>query len=322
MTSDSSFHFRFDQDNDDNTSSDTHAAWTNGDGSAIAEDTAGSWATSTPLRIRAQVRNNGGETDSFLPTIYGRVKSPPGSWFAITNTSSDIDIEAVANVAQGLVTTRQLTAQSTGWDFAAGRMIEDSETAATPTSMTAWTYTEWEWSIQGTTGDLFEMKVTDNGSDFTTYTNYIEVTFTASSLTLTAPTNVTLATGVNPGTTTPDYTFDIDEYVVVTDGTPSAWTLTVISTDFTSAGAETISATNVYLRTNNNLTTEPTKSDPTTNLTETNYTSGIAINTAQEILSGNTSADGAYNIQPTFFVVIPPETVPTDYTADFLFTVA
>ncbi len=313
-------HFHFDQDNDD----ETHDAWTNGDGNAIAEDTAGTYAEDTNFRLRSQILNYGGETDLLDPRPYYCLRSAC-VWIQITNSSTDIKMSLSDQFAQGTATTRQLTDQtSLGWDFSAGKMIEDSGAAALGNAMTAWTFTEWEWSLQGVNAGDYDLKVTDSGSDLSLY-SVSNVTIQANTITVAAPTDVTLATGVHPGETTPDYTFSSPiEDVRVDDSTSNAWSLTVISTNFTSAGSSTIAASNVKLKTNNNLGATPTTrtGGAGTGLTESNYTTGQSIDTAQEIVAGSAAANGSYMFQPTFCVVIPPSATVTDYTAQFTFTVA
>jgi hypothetical protein len=154
----------------------------------------------------------------------------------------------------------------------------------------------------------------------------IGITIATDTIGVTAPASVNLASGVHPGETTADYTFaSPGENIVITDSTSNAWSLTVSATNLDDGSGHLIDKTNIFLRTNNNLASAPTTMTETdANITETNNTGGIEIGTtAQEIVGGNTSADGTYNIQPTFFVTIPPTTfVPGDYASDFTFTVA
>lgn len=154
--------FRFDEDNDD----ETHDAWTDKNGPTDENDATVTYQAGTNFRLRVQIKNNGGETDILTPILYYRAKGPPaGDWTQVI-TTSDLKISASGQFSQGTVTTRQLTNQDI--DFVAGKMIEDG-TAFVGSTMTAWNFTEFEWSLQAGTSDTYEFKVTDDTVDFTTY---------------------------------------------------------------------------------------------------------------------------------------------------------
>ena len=313
-------HYKFDADNDD----ETHAGgWTDKNGPTI-EDIAATYDINTNFRVRVQFRNTGGETDPVSPTIYVRVKSPPGSWTLIGNTSTPVDIELSANFAQGTATTRQLTdITGSGWDFAAGQMIEDSGGAFTPTSMTAWTFTEWEWSLKGTTAETYQFKVTDNGADFNAYTVTPEVTIAAAvPLGVTAPANVTLTMG-NPSQTK-DTTFPEGSEVTVTDG-GSGWSLTVIMQTTLTSGGNTIASSNVKIRKDGTVggggDTYTIWGGTYTNVTETSATESLDTSRTVGIRSSGTGGD-LTSVRPSIQVTIPGIQAAGDYTGTMRFTVA
>ncbi|KKT87167.1 MAG: hypothetical protein VE97_C0004G0006 [candidate division Kazan bacterium GW2011_GWB1_45_10] len=324
-------HWRFDEDNDDNTSNDTHAAWTDKDGATTEDDTTVAFLTATNFRLRFQIRNQGDENpDTLSPKVYYRVNSPPGSWTEITTGSSNVTIVTSANVADALATTRQLTDDSaSGFTFTAGSMEENSSPAGDTTMLPA-NFTEYEWSLQSATVATYDFKVTDNGTDFDFYpTTYPKVVFsTAASLGVTAPTDVTLTTG-NPGVTT-ETTWGAGELVAVTYGS-AAWSLTVIMTVTLNdgGGGHTIPDANVKLRTDG----IPAGGDGTGDtytlwsgvITSTNETTSgtYSLDTTRAVGTRSSGANGSVtNIRPTIQVVMPPSQIPADYDGTMQFTVA
>lgn len=118
-------------------------------------------------------------------------------------------MSASSNItASGENTTAQLTAPSgkTTSDFVAGRM-QDDENPADSVDITADDYTEMEWSLTAdsnivTDGELYQFRVTNNGTPIDTYTVTPEWTITSntapgspSSLAQTKTDNTTIATG-------------------------------------------------------------------------------------------------------------------------------
>ena len=133
------------------------------------------------------------------------------------------------------------------------------------------------------------------------------------------PANVQLGT-TNPGVTL-EYTFSVDEYVTVTAG-GAGWTLSVISTNLTDGGSNSISNANVKLRTDGLLTGYTIWAGVTTNLTET--AEGIySLDTTRAIGIRSSGTNGENTMaRPTIQVVVPPTQAVTDYNGDMTFTVA
>ncbi|MDD5605877.1 MAG: hypothetical protein PHR51_00905 [Patescibacteria group bacterium] len=233
-------HYHFDEDND----GETHSAWTDSVGS-IAEDTPGTYSVSTNFRLRIQIASTGGENAGLVPFLYYQTKSPPGSWTLVTNSSTDIQTSLSGNFDQNTATSRQLTdLTSSGWDFTAGRMIEDSGGTVSNTSMNAWSFTEFEWSLTGVNANIYLFKATYAGSDFGLYASTPEVTITAGSpLSVFAPAAQDLGS-LSPGDVG-QYTFG--EPVIITDG-GAGWSLTAVITVPLNNGKTNLDSSNVKLR--------------------------------------------------------------------------
>jgi hypothetical protein len=167
--------YQFDEDDDD----ETHIAWTNGNGGAIDPHTAAAFNAGVNFRLRIQIENAGGEPDVLQPKIEYQVSSPPGAWVEITTSAAPIKIIASAQFTEPTATTRQLTDQtSSGYDFVAGQMEEDSSPAR-DTTMGLWNFTEYEWSLVGAgSTQTYNIRANDNGSAFATYTYTPQITIT------------------------------------------------------------------------------------------------------------------------------------------------
>ncbi|KKT86906.1 MAG: hypothetical protein VE97_C0011G0002 [candidate division Kazan bacterium GW2011_GWB1_45_10] len=162
-------HFRFDED-DDNEEGHSNG-WTDRDGSTTEDDASVGFNTGVNFRLRLHVNNVGAESDTLSPKLEYRVNSPPGSWVEITTSSAKIKIIASgqANFVDGTATTEQLTATS-GYAFQAGDQEEDSSPSGN-TTVGIWNSTEYEWSLQGVgASETYDIRMTDNGTAFDTYT--------------------------------------------------------------------------------------------------------------------------------------------------------
>jgi hypothetical protein len=92
------------------------------------------------------------------------------------------------------------------------------------------------------------------------------------------------------------YLFSTSEKCTVTDNADAPWTLTISSTNMTSA-RNNLSNTNVKLVTNGDAATEDTLISPTTGISES--TGENSLNTTRNIGIGDTSASGIYEVRPT-----------------------
>lgn len=97
------------------------------------------------------------------------------------------------------------------------------------------------------------------------------------------------------------YLFSVDQECIVTDNSSASWSLSMQSTNMTSA-QNTIPNTNVNLSTNGVINTSPTVTSPTSNITET-ADGDYSLDSPRTIVSGNTSASGNYNTRPSVKLV-------------------
>ena len=93
------------------------------------------------------------------------------------------------------------------------------------------------------------------------------------------------------------YIFSTSQDCTVTDNTSAPWTLTMQSTDMTSA-KNTVPNTDVFLSTDGNVSSGDTITTPTSGITESSA-SDYSLNTTRMIISGDASASGDYDNQPT-----------------------
>lgn len=93
--------------------------------------------------------------------------------------------------------------------------------------------------------------------------------------------------------------FSTSEKCTITDNSDAAWTLTMQSTNMTSA-KNNLPNTSVLLQTDSNVTTGNTVTDRTTGITESLLVdpSG-SLNTPQTVIQGDVTASGVYVNQPT-----------------------
>jgi len=142
-----------------------------------------------------------------------------------------------------------------------------------------------------------------------------------SALGVTAPASVTMGGYQLGGVGYDDYTFTAGELV----GGAGGWSLTVSSTDMTGT-KNTISNTNILLRTDGTLATEPTiitSGDSLTGVTETTSGNYSLDSTRTIVTASSGNGIGTYNVRPTIRVNIPDAGIyaETD-TATLTFTVS
>jgi len=92
------------------------------------------------------------------------------------------------------------------------------------------------------------------------------------------------------------YLFSTSEECIVTDNSDASWTLTVQSTNMTSASND-LSNTNINLSTDGTISSSPTIANPTSNITETSV-GDYSLDSIRTIITGNVSASGDYNVRP------------------------
>ncbi|HBB36496.1 MAG TPA: hypothetical protein DEB07_03430 [Candidatus Moranbacteria bacterium] len=97
------------------------------------------------------------------------------------------------------------------------------------------------------------------------------------------------------------YLFSADQECVATDNTAASWSVSMQSTDMTSA-SNTIPDENVNLSTNGVIGTSPTITSPALNVTET-ADGDHPLSSPQDIVSGSASASGDYNVRPSIKLV-------------------
>jgi hypothetical protein len=93
------------------------------------------------------------------------------------------------------------------------------------------------------------------------------------------------------------YLFSSSQDCTVTDNSSAPWSLTMNSTNMTSA-QNNVPNTNVFLSTDGNVGAGDTVTTPATNLTEP-AGPDYSLNTSRTIISGSASASGVYDSQPT-----------------------
>ncbi|OGB85697.1 hypothetical protein A2994_03000 [candidate division Kazan bacterium RIFCSPLOWO2_01_FULL_48_13] len=313
-------HFQFDTDDDD----ETHIAWTDKAGATTEDDTTVLYDVSTNYRVRIQFRNDGGETGTFSPLLYYST-SEGGTYTQVTNTTTDVKIVTSALVTHNEATTRQLTDETAnGWDFAVGRVVETSDIATSLVALTAWSFTEYEWSIYSATVNTYYLRAYASTTAFTAYTKTAAVEIQGPQLGLTAPADIVLNDG-NRGFTV-ETTFAADELVTATDA-GAGWSLTVSSSAITGAPTTyVISAANVKLRTDGTVggggDTKTIWSGTTSNVTEP-AANTYALDTPQTVGTRSSGSVGdETNVRPTIQIDIPAGAEVENYTGTLTFTIA
>jgi hypothetical protein len=97
------------------------------------------------------------------------------------------------------------------------------------------------------------------------------------------------------------YIFSTSQKCTITDNTSAPWTLTMQSTNMTSA-KNNLSNSNVYLSTDNNVSSGDTITSPTTGISESDLNSSYPanpLNAPQTIDIGDGTASGTYDVRPT-----------------------
>lgn len=93
------------------------------------------------------------------------------------------------------------------------------------------------------------------------------------------------------------YLFSTSQECIVTDNSSAPWSLTIASSNMTSA-KNNLSSSNIFLNTDGTPASGDTITSPTTNITESAGPE-YSLDSARTIITGNASASGVYNNRPT-----------------------
>lgn len=190
----------FGADDDDNTTGWAPSSYTE---LALVE----SAQSTTSCMLGVSYRQNTTQTEDPGNAVMAASEEWIAQTIAIPPKTAAIVLSASANIAaSGEATTAQLTAPSgkSTSDFDAGR-IQDDENPADAVTISDTDYTELEWCLSAVNGvavnsDVYQFRVTTNGSAFNTYTVTPQWTIASGALSLTADAASFTETGVAAGT--------------------------------------------------------------------------------------------------------------------------
>lgn len=139
------------------------------------------------IRLRFEVANTGGGSAAnyayrleYAPTA-SNCASDPGGWLAmpITATTEHFEMATSSNFADGASTTAQL-ANTEGYVFTTGRMVEEPSSTTTAITLLEDRYTEVEYvffaTASSTSGGTYCFRVTDAGAALNVYAKLAELT--------------------------------------------------------------------------------------------------------------------------------------------------
>lgn len=173
-----------------------HYRWRYDDGNQAnatwyeAEDTGSTTNKMQKIRLRTSVVDTkAGPAINYrykleYATTSSNCESDPGGWLAVS-TSTDLAFRATtsSNYTDQSVTTAQL-ANTEGYGFTAGWIVEHPSNSATSTTLTEERYTEDEYAIYATNnavdGTTYCFRVTNNGVALDGYDNLAELTIAGS----------------------------------------------------------------------------------------------------------------------------------------------
>jgi len=150
--------------------------------SLVAQDTTASINSTTPVRLRLSIANQGDTTTYTYQLEYAPYTNACGSWTAVpvTATTEDFQMYATTNYTDQAASTNAgsgpgVITDPSGYSFAAGKLVKPPSNTATSVTLTSTQFTELEYAIQATSNATFSsycFRVTNSGTPLEEYDHY------------------------------------------------------------------------------------------------------------------------------------------------------